>query len=95
MAAVREITGVDIGFWGPGAKLYGNDQGDYFLVIVSPAPPDEQSAGDRITFVPHPTMVFVVDENGMDRDISLKKDFPPLTTHEQALELAGHTLVTE
>lgn len=93
MATVWEMPETDVGFWGTGAKFYGNNDGDHFVVVVSEAP--DQLPGDRIILIPAPTMVFVVDENGMDVDINLKQDFPPLTSHEQALELAGHTLVTE
>lgn len=93
MTVVHEIQDLDLSFWGPGCRFFGDGDGLYLLVRVDSEP--DPALADRITYIPGPTMVFHTTETGHVTDMGLKTDYPPLTTHEQALELAGFTLVAE
>lgn len=93
MATVHEVTDVDVSFWGPRARMFAVEGGGHLVVNTDATPGGD--LGDRIIYIPSPTMLFHTDETGHVTDLNLKQDFEPLTTHEQALEQAGFTLVTE
>ncbi len=91
MTTVREIKDLDLSFWGDGCRFFGDGEGLYLVVRVDSLP--DPALADRINYIPSPTMVFHTTETGHVTDMALKTDHPPLTSHEQALELAGFILV--
>lgn len=100
MAETATRTGVDMAPWGPGVIHYQTSGGMYLAVSVDVGPDARavalisetaQSAGGTIhTFVDEPTVIMECGEHGEAITLDRLREFPPGTSHVDALRWAGY-----
>lgn len=88
MGTATEVTDVDLASWGPGARFFATSDETYFVVQADLA--DYAALPD--TIVRQPTVILYTDPFGRPDDLTVDHQFPPGTTHEDAITGAGYTL---
>lgn len=83
----------------PGWRIYAISDGTYVAVEANGgiteqmAAAVEQVAGAALlNYIPRPTVIIAVDENGNATSLERLHRFDPGTTHEDALTLAGYEI---
>lgn len=95
MAKAVELQ-TDLSTWPQGCKHFRLPDGSYVVIDIDTPEErhdrhvDEITRGAPYVYTPRPTVVIAVDENGCATSLDRLYEFPPGTTHDQALSLMGN-----